>query len=149
MRFAMQRTRKSTKGELSRRSMLGAAAALAGAAPALAAENTNSCRFGPPPHIKGPLVFMDYDQIELDAAYDQRSYAPLSDQIQARFASNSEETRRRLGNPRRESYGPTEIEKLDIFRTSRANAPILIFVHGGAWLRNQTKDFHFMASSEE
>jgi len=143
----MQREDESTRGDLTRRTMLGAAAALAGAAPALAAENTNSCRIGPSPHVKGPLVFMNYDQIELDAAYDQRSYAPLADQIQARFISNSEETRRRLGNPRRESYGPSEIEKLDIFHTARANAPVLIFVHGGAWLRNQAKDFHFIAEN--
>src|SRR5579864_2667883 len=142
----MQRVKESTHGDLTRRAMLGAAVALAGAAPALAAENAN-CRIGPPPHVKGPLVFMNYDQIELDAAYDQRSYAPLSDQIQARFVSNSEETRQRLGNPRRESYGPSEIEKLDIFRTPRPNAPILIFVHGGAWLRNQAKDFHFFAEN--
>ena len=36
--------------------------------PALAAE----CRLGPPPHEKGPLAFMNYDQAELDAAYDSR-----------------------------------------------------------------------------
>ena len=45
---------------------------------------------------------MDYDQIELDAAYDQSAYAPLGYQITARRATNSEETRRRLGQPRRE-----------------------------------------------
>ena len=26
--------------------------------------------------VKGPLVFLDYDQAELDAAYDQRVWAP-------------------------------------------------------------------------
>jgi len=28
---------------------------------------------GPPKHEKGPLVWMDMDQVELDAAYDQNS----------------------------------------------------------------------------
>jgi len=32
---------------------------------------------------------MDMDQIELDAAYDQRFYAPMGDQIQKRVASIS------------------------------------------------------------
>ena len=45
--------------------MLGATAALA-ATPALAEE----CRIGPAPHQKGPPVFLDYDQVELDAAYE-------------------------------------------------------------------------------
>jgi len=39
------------------------------------------CQLGPLPHQKGPLVWMDMDQIELDAAYDQRFYAPMGDQI--------------------------------------------------------------------
>jgi arylformamidase len=90
---------------------------------------------------------MDYDQVELDAAYEQRAYAPLGDQITARFITDSEETRRRLGNPQRVAYGPTDIEKLDIFRTSRTNAPIMVFVHGGAWLRNQASDFHYIAEN--
>jgi arylformamidase len=63
------------------------------------------------------------DQIELDAAYDQSFYAPVR-QALARFISDSELTRQRLGPPRREAYGPTEIEKLDIYRTKRTNAPI-------------------------
>jgi arylformamidase len=131
----MQRDLESMKGELTRRMVVGGAAALTMSAPALAAEGgSGGCRIGPAPHPKGPLVFMNYDQIELDAAYDQSAYAPLAKQIQARRTTNSEEVRRRLGEPRRESYGPTAVEQLDIFRTTRPNAPVLIFVHGGAWL---------------
>src|SRR4029077_7108787 len=126
----MQRDPDPKSAELTRRMMLGTAAAVTMAAHANATETTSvGCRIGPAPHPKGPLVFMNYDQIELDAAYDQSSYAPLGYQITERRASNSAETRRRLGTPRRESYGPTEIEKLDIFRTNRPNAPILIFAH--------------------
>jgi arylformamidase len=70
---------------LSRRSMLGATAALA-AGPALAEE----CRLGPAPHEKGPRVFMDMDQQELDASYDQLAYEPLLSQVTKRLASNSD-----------------------------------------------------------
>jgi arylformamidase len=52
--------------------MLATAPAMA-ASPALAEE----CQVGPPPHQRGPLVWMDMDQVELDAAYDQVFYAPL------------------------------------------------------------------------
>jgi arylformamidase len=72
------------------------------ASPAFAEE----CRIGPPPHQKGPLVWMDMDQVELDAAYDQAFYAPLAPQFMKRRASNSEIARSRVGQPRREAYGP-------------------------------------------
>ena len=61
----------------SRRAVLSAAAAgaavgVTGSARALDA-GPPGCLVGPPPHPKGPLVFMDYDQIELVDAYDERS----------------------------------------------------------------------------
>jgi arylformamidase len=91
------------------------------------------CQLGPSPHQKGPLVWMDMDQIELDAAYDQRFYAPMGDQIQTRVASISDAVRTRLGEPLRLSYGPSELEKLDVYRARKPNASIFLFVHGGSW----------------
>ena len=92
--------------KITRRMALGGFGAMA-AIPALAEE----CRIGPPEHEKGPLVWMDMDQVELDAAYDQSFYAPLIRQDIARWASNSESVRTRLGMPQRESYGPTEVAR--------------------------------------
>jgi arylformamidase len=91
------------------------------------------CQLGPSPHLKGPPVWMDMDQIELDSAYDQRFYAPMGDQIQKRVASISSAVRARLGEPLRLSYGSSELEKLDIYRARKPNAPIFLFVHGGSW----------------
>ncbi len=129
---------------ITRRSLLGAAA-VAAAAPALGQTTAPACPIGPPPHNKGPLVWLDMDQVELDAAYDQIFYAPLQAQITRRQASNSELARARLGAPRREAYGPTEPEKLDIHRTARANAPIFVFIHGGAWLGGEAKNYAYAA----
>jgi arylformamidase len=125
---------------LSRRAVLGGAAAIA-ATPALAQE----CRVGPPPHAKGPAVWMDLDQVELDAAYDQRFYAPLAARTIKRYISSSDAARARIGPPQRESYGPSEVEKLDIYRTKRSRAPIFVFIHGGAWLRGAAKDYGYPA----
>jgi arylformamidase len=146
-----RRMQRDAKGDMTRRTILASTAAAAATAaastvPARAAE-PRGCLIGPPPHPKGPLVFMEYDQIELDAAYDQSAYAPLGYQITARRASNSEDTRRRIGNPQRESYGPSEIEKLDIFRTRAPNAPVFIFVHGGAWQSGEASGYHFAAEN--
>ena len=126
--------------QISRRVVLGSAATMA-VTPALAEE----CRIGPPPHQKGPLVFMDYDQVELDAAYDQSFYAPLAGQIWKRLVAVSEAARGRLGQPSRRSYGPTAVEQLDIYRARRPNAPIFVFIHGGAWLGGEAKNFAFPA----
>lgn len=136
----MQFEMATVRNQITRRTVLGGAAAMA-FTPALAEE----CRIGPPPHDKGPRVFMDYDQLELDAAYDQSFYAPLARQVIQRYASSSEAVRARIGQPLRESYGPTAVEKLDIYRTKRANAPIFVFIHGGAWLGGEAKNYAFPA----
>jgi len=108
----------STVQPITRRSLLGAAA-VAAATPALGQTTAPVCPIGPPLHDKGPRVWMEMDQVELDAAYDQILYSPLQAQIIRRLASNSELTRTRLGPPRREAYGPTEPQKLDIHRAAR------------------------------
>lgn len=127
-------------GSISRRGMLGAAASLA-AAPTLAAE----CRIGPEPHAKGPPVFLDYDQIELDAAYNNSSYEPLMEQVSRRVASLGDAVRARLGEPQRVAYGPTAVEKLDIYRTDRPRAPIFVFIHGGRWQSGSSRRAAFPA----
>lgn len=97
------------------------------------------------PRVKGPAVWLDMDQAELDAAYDQIKYAPNLSQIVKRYATNSEAVRTRLGAPRRYAYGPTPIEALDVYATRRANAPINIFLHGGAWRGGLAKDSGYPA----
>jgi arylformamidase len=82
---------------------------------------------------KGPKVFQDYDQAELDAAYTQAAYAPNSVQVQGRYRANSDLTRAHLGEPVRSAYGPTEIERLDIYRAKGEKRPVQLFIHGGAW----------------
>jgi arylformamidase len=94
---------------------------------------------------KGPAVWLDMDQQALDDAYDQAKYAPNQPQIVGRYATNSEAVRARLGAPQRYAYGPTEIEKLDVYATKRPNAPINIFIHGGAWQRGLAKNYAFPA----
>jgi arylformamidase len=99
----------------------------------------------PAPRVKGPRVWLDLDQKELDDAYDQSVYAPNLPQITGRYATNSEVTRARLGPPRRFAYGSTPAEGLDVFTTARANAPVNVFVHGGAWRGGLAKNYAFPA----
>src|SRR6266404_380630 len=91
------------RAEITRRSFLGAATAvLISTGSALAQQ--------PAQHVKGPRVWLDMDQAELDAAYDQSVYAPNLQQIVKRYATNSEGVRARLGPPQRYAYGGSAIE---------------------------------------
>jgi arylformamidase len=101
---------------------------------------------------KGPLVWLDMDQRELDDAYDQLVYAPNRDQLTKRRIINSAAARRRIGEPLRFAYGATAAEGLDVFRPIQrsgagksAAAPVAIFVHGGAWRVGSASDYSFIA----
>ena len=98
-------------------------------------------------NTKGPLVWLDMDQKALDDAYDQLVYAPNRDQVHKRNMFNSDRVRARLGAPKRVAYGPTAMEQLDIFATTKPNAPINVFIHGGAWRTRAAKDYAFMAEA--
>lgn len=132
------------RSTLARRDLLAAGVGLVGAvaaSPVLA----QTAAAAPVPRVKGPAVWLDMDQSELDAAYDQIKYAPNLPQITGRYASNSVAVRARLGAPTRVAYGPSAIEGLDIYRTSRARAPINIFLHGGAWRGGLASQYAFPA----
>lgn len=94
---------------------------------------------------KGPLVWLEMDQQELDDAYDQSKYAANQQQIGRQRALLSEAARAHLGAPERFAYGPTPIEGLDLYRTKRANAPINVFIHGGAWRHGAAADNAYAA----
>jgi arylformamidase len=95
--------------------------------------------------VSVPKVFLDYDQKALDDAYDQAVYAPNRDQIIARFASASRIARQRLGDPQRFAYGKSAIEALDLYRTPTPDAPVNVFIHGGAWRAGLARDYAFPA----
>jgi arylformamidase len=129
-----------SKGDLmSRRTVIGAAAATAVSTGAAAQQAA--------PRPKGPRVWLDMDQKELDDAYDQSVYAPNRDQMNKRRASNSELVRERLGAPKRVAYGATPHEMLDIYPTRIGNAPVVVFVHGGAWRGSYAKDSAYGAET--
>jgi len=93
---------------------------------------------------KGPLVWLDMDQKELDDAYDQTVYAPNQPLLAKRRAAASESVLQRFP-PERFAYGPSEHEQLDVYKTHKPNAPVNVYVHGGAWRNGKAKDFAFPA----
>jgi arylformamidase len=88
-------------------------------------------------------VFRDYDQAQLDAQYEQRSFVPHADAIIQRYAAASDAVRARLGEPETLSYGPSAVEALDLYGGDRKK--IVVFVHGGAWKRQGRRAQAFAA----
>ena len=93
------------------------------------------------------LVWLDMTQEELNAAYSQTDYAPNAPEVIARYRSNSALARQRLGSPLRFSYGKKDVEAMDVFPTQIPNAPIHIFVHGGAWQQGAAAGYAFLAET--
>ena len=91
------------------------------------------------------FVWREMDQESLDAAYEQSNYASNLQEVVDRYQSNSEKARHETGEPKRFQYGPKDIEQLDVYSTAKSNAPIIIFVHGGAWRIGFAKDYAFPA----
>lgn len=132
----MGATHTTSDTRMTRRAVLGGVVATAVAAvawPALAQQMQTHMPPGVTSKPKGPLVFLDYDQDEIDAAYDQGPWALNQAEVAKRNAQKSAAAIARLGPPRRLAYGPTQIEMLDIYMTRRPNAPMHVHIHGGAW----------------
>ena len=94
---------------------------------------------------KGPIVWMGMDQSELDNAYDQGVYAPNQPLVHARRAAANARAKARLGAPQRFQYGAREIESVDVYRAKLPNAPINVYIHGGAWRNGRSADFAVLA----
>ena len=90
---------------------------------------------------KGPLVFLDYDQAALDAAYDQAAYAPNRDQLVRRRVATAP---RRAPGSARPSGSPMGMPRSRSSTSTgllRDRAPIFVFIHGGAWRGGRAEEY--------
>jgi arylformamidase len=92
-------------------------------------------------------VFLDYDQAGLDRQYNQRAWVANADELIHRYTVMSEAVRARLGEPENIAYGAALTETLDLYRAARAPAPLLVFLHGGAWQRLSKRESAFAAAT--
>ncbi|MEJ1963490.1 MAG: alpha/beta hydrolase [Gammaproteobacteria bacterium] len=130
-----------------RRDVFSVGASAGALALAAASPSVRSAEAQQAPRVKGPLVWLDMDQAELDAAYDQRVYAKNSSQVGKRNAFYSDAVRARLGEPQRYAYGSTSVEGVDVYRTSRPNAPVNVYIHGGGWRGGSARGDGFIAET--
>jgi arylformamidase len=84
-------------------------------------------------------VWRDYDQAGLDAQYDNRAAVPDFRRHLAEYRRRSDAARAALKWTEL-AYGETPAERLDLFAPPRPNAPVHVFVHGGAWQLLEKED---------
>ena len=96
---------------------------------------------------KGPPVWLDLDQDALDDAYDQAVYAFNARNIAERLRRRNEHALAVIGKPNGSPTAPTQIEKIDIYRTRRPTAPTMVFIYGGAWLGGRSANFALYAEA--
>jgi len=116
---------------IGRRKFLGKATTALGAATALNFPNFATCANAE--GVGKPKVWLDMDQTQLDAAYDQRVYAPNMDLVRSRGRVQSAAATNRIGEPDQFAYGDSSIERLVVYRSQQKKAPVHIYVHGGTW----------------
>lgn len=104
--------------------------------------NDPAARTGPAPERR---VWLDMTQRQLDDAYDQRVYASNRDAVQSRRAAANARAQARLTQPSRFTYGSSDIEQLDLYTAPSPHAPVIIYVHGGAWRSGRAANYAFLA----
>jgi len=87
------------------------------------------------------------DPTWLDAEYDQRARHPDHPEIGARWQTASTLVQRLESWRRDVRYGPGDNETLDIYPTPAADAPVLVFIHGGYWRGSDKSLYGFLAPS--
>ena len=92
-----------------------------------------------------PAVWRDMNQAELDAAYENRNYAPNMDRLAEQKKLRNAAAIARLGPPLEFAYGSGPMETLDIYRTDGGDAPVHIYLHGGTWRFNTAAEFAYLA----
>jgi arylformamidase len=94
-----------------------------------------------------PLYRQFNTQEELDWEY--RPEARIDDpqafeKIIAGRIAEANEARKVLTRTADVPYGPTRMEKLDIYPAAEADAPIVIFIHGGYWFDGRLKKENYI-----
>lgn len=92
-----------------------------------------------------PFVWRNFTQTALNIAYNNVGACPHAPETLARLSAQSEQTRARFCTVRDAAYGPGERERYDLLSCGAKNAPLLVFIHGGYWIRNHKDMFTAMA----
>ena len=81
----------------------------------------------------------------MNEMYDQAVFAFNQKHTLARSDANNKIAAATIGKSERFAYGDAPIEGVDVWRTGKPNAPVLIYLHGGSWQSGRSADFALYA----
>ncbi|HEY0219914.1 MAG TPA: alpha/beta hydrolase [Afipia sp.] len=96
--------------------------------------------------MSGTALFRGMDRAALDAAYNNGLAVTDNPAWQDSWRARSAIARAAQGVKLDIPYGAQERTKLDYFPSGHASAPLLVFIHGGYWIRNSRDMFSFLAT---
>jgi arylformamidase len=91
-------------------------------------------------------IFLNYDQAQLDAQYNNRARVPNFQEIIDGWAARSADCLETMDVRRDLAYGDHHRERLDVFPAAQPNAPVHVFFHGGYWQALSKDAFAFVAA---
>lgn len=97
--------------------------------------------------IMSDIVWGNLTQEELNRQYDQSTLVPNAAALMDINAKDSAKIRSELDCIQNVFYGPTVMERLDIFPVATKGAPVAIYHHGGAWTRYDKDRCSYIAPS--
>jgi arylformamidase len=90
-------------------------------------------------------LMSSHDGAWLDRMYNNRALVPEHAVHLRRWADDSADVMRSQRRELDVRYGGGPSEHLDIFPAEQANAPVLVFIHGGFWRALDKRDASFVA----
>lgn len=90
-------------------------------------------------------VWRDYDQAGLDSEYNSRGTVSDVSVYVADYTARTRAAKQAGTCIEDVAYGPGADERLDIYPSARADAPVLLFLHGGDWRTLSKNDSGFAA----
>ena len=96
--------------------------------------------------MTGPALYRGMDRAALDAAYNNTVAVADSARFITEWEKRSAEMAAAHSDQLDFRYGPRERNRVDFFRASPANTPVLVFIHGGYWQMRAKETFRFLAN---
>ena len=90
-------------------------------------------------------IWRDYDQAALDVQYDSRGTVADFAYFLRLYAELTRAAKASLRCVQNLAYGDQGIERLDVYPAAKADAPVLVFLHGGDWRSLSKEDSGFAA----
>src|SRR5215471_10405437 len=91
------------------------------------------------------VLYRGMDKAALDAAYNNSAAVANSADLMARGRERSAVVRAGPGAKLDIVYGSRPRERLDYFASGATKPPLIAFIHGGYWQRNDKEMFSFIA----